>query len=122
MKANDIAIANKRCIYVRCGTVAPGFYCGSRRRGERLAVQVRRLPRPDSDGWWVEGQNIVVEYRFAEGRLDRLPDLAAELDRGRGHGESRGEGRGKWASSGEPQLKRRAKSYSRVGAPRSPSQ
>src|SRR5215831_8868104 len=28
---------------------------------------------------WVEGQNIVVDYRFAEGRLDRLPDLAAEL-------------------------------------------
>jgi ABC-type uncharacterized transport system substrate-binding protein len=30
---------------------------------------------------WVEGQNIVIEYRFAEGRLDRLPDLAAELVR-----------------------------------------
>jgi putative ABC transport system substrate-binding protein len=30
---------------------------------------------------WVEGQNIVVEYRWAEGRLDRLPDLAAELVR-----------------------------------------
>ena len=30
---------------------------------------------------WVEGQNIVVEYRFAEGRLDRLPALAAELVR-----------------------------------------
>ena len=30
---------------------------------------------------WVEGQNIVIEYRFAEGRLDRLPDLAAELIR-----------------------------------------
>src|SRR5262245_3500838 len=28
---------------------------------------------------WVEGQNIAVDYRFAEGRLDRLPDLAAEL-------------------------------------------
>jgi putative ABC transport system substrate-binding protein len=28
---------------------------------------------------WVEGQNIVVDYRFAEGRSDRLPDLAAEL-------------------------------------------
>ena len=28
---------------------------------------------------WVEGQNIVIDYRFAEGRLDRLPDLAAEL-------------------------------------------
>jgi len=30
---------------------------------------------------WVEGQNLVIEYRFAEGRLDRLPDLAAELIR-----------------------------------------
>lgn len=28
---------------------------------------------------WNEGQNIVIDYRFAEGRLDRLPDLAAEL-------------------------------------------
>jgi hypothetical protein len=30
---------------------------------------------------WVEGQNIVVEYRHAEGRFDRLSDLAAELVR-----------------------------------------
>jgi putative ABC transport system substrate-binding protein len=30
---------------------------------------------------WVEGQNIVIDFRFAEGRLDRLPDLAAELVR-----------------------------------------
>ncbi len=30
---------------------------------------------------WVEGQNIAIDYRFAEGRLDRLPDLAAELVR-----------------------------------------
>ena len=29
----------------------------------------------------VEGQNIVIDYRFAEGRFDRLPDLAAELVR-----------------------------------------
>ena len=28
---------------------------------------------------WVEGQNIVIEYRWAHGRLDRLPDLAMEL-------------------------------------------
>ena len=30
---------------------------------------------------WIEGQNIVIDFRFAEGRLDRLPDLAAELVR-----------------------------------------
>jgi putative tryptophan/tyrosine transport system substrate-binding protein len=30
---------------------------------------------------WVEGQNIVIEYRFAEGSYNRLPDLAAELVR-----------------------------------------
>src|SRR5438874_2278071 len=29
----------------------------------------------------VEGQNIVIDYRYAEGRVDRLPDLAAELVR-----------------------------------------
>jgi putative ABC transport system substrate-binding protein len=30
---------------------------------------------------WIEGQNIGIDYRFAEGRLDRLPELAAELVR-----------------------------------------
>jgi putative ABC transport system substrate-binding protein len=28
---------------------------------------------------YVEGRNIIVEYRWPEGRLDRLPELAAEL-------------------------------------------
>ena len=30
---------------------------------------------------YVEGQNLVIEYRYAEGRDDRLADLAAELVR-----------------------------------------
>jgi putative ABC transport system substrate-binding protein len=30
---------------------------------------------------WIEGQNISIEYRYSEGRDDRLPELAADLVR-----------------------------------------
>ena len=30
---------------------------------------------------YVEGKNIVIEYRYAEGKVERIPDLAAELVR-----------------------------------------
>jgi putative ABC transport system substrate-binding protein len=29
---------------------------------------------------YVENRSVVIEYRFAEGRYDRLPGLASELD------------------------------------------
>src|SRR3989441_8841345 len=47
------------------------------------------LPTSDSDGFrqglrehgYVEGQNLLLEWRVADGRDTRLPDLAAELVR-----------------------------------------
>jgi putative tryptophan/tyrosine transport system substrate-binding protein len=41
----------------------------------QVAIFVKRL----RELGWIEGQNIAMEYRWAEGRLDRYADIAAEL-------------------------------------------
>ena len=30
---------------------------------------------------WIEGRNLVLEYRYAQGKVERLPDLATDLAR-----------------------------------------
>src|SRR5438093_12144492 len=59
----------------------------------RIGFLSPRFPRSDRDPpvdafrqglrdlGYVEGQNLVIEYRGAEGQDERLPDLAAELAR-----------------------------------------
>jgi putative ABC transport system substrate-binding protein len=40
---------------------------------------VEEFRRGLGDLGYVEGQNIIVEWKFAEGMFERLPHLAAEL-------------------------------------------
>jgi putative ABC transport system substrate-binding protein len=48
---------------------------------ETVAPLVRALTEGLRDLGYVEGRNIVFERRYADGRMERLPELAAELVR-----------------------------------------
>jgi putative tryptophan/tyrosine transport system substrate-binding protein len=49
---------------------------GSALSGQSLLASFRQALR---DLGYVQGQNLVIESRYAEGRAERLPDLVVEL-------------------------------------------
>jgi ABC-type uncharacterized transport system substrate-binding protein len=48
---------------------------------ETSAYRVAAFRQGLKETGYVEGQNVAIEYRWAEGRYDRFPELAAELVR-----------------------------------------
>ena len=58
----------------RLGYLGSGDSAADAGRAEGIRLSLRGLG-------YIEGQNIVIEYRYAEGNFDRLPELAADLVR-----------------------------------------
>ena len=58
----------------RIGYLSPFDPVAESTRSEAIRLALRELG-------YIEGQNIAIEYRYAEGKLDRFPELAAELVR-----------------------------------------
>ena len=48
---------------------------------ESVARGVDAFLKALRDMGWIEGQNLVVEFRWADGNVERLPELAAEMVR-----------------------------------------
>jgi putative tryptophan/tyrosine transport system substrate-binding protein len=56
----------------RIGMLEPGTSASNSARIEAFRQGLRDLG-------YIEGQNITIEYRYADGKNERIPDLAAEL-------------------------------------------
>jgi putative tryptophan/tyrosine transport system substrate-binding protein len=61
----------------RLGYLAPGAAVQSTIAAQSIAAFQQGL----RELGWIEGRNIIIDYRFAEGSFERLPGLAAELVR-----------------------------------------
>ena len=58
----------------RIGYLSSGNTASESKRSEAIRLALRDLG-------YIEGQNIAIEYRYAEGKIDRAPERLAELAR-----------------------------------------
>ena len=69
-----LAQAQQPAKIAKIGFLNPDSQSTSLVRTEAFRLGLRELG-------YVEGQNVLIEYRFAEGQIDRFPEFAAELAR-----------------------------------------
>ena len=67
-----IAAAQQPKKVPRIGYLLPGNPNSESTDSEAIGLALRELA-------YIEGQNIAFEYRYAEGKRDRFPELAAQL-------------------------------------------
>src|SRR5262245_63978352 len=88
MKRKITVLALSTMLFALCGSVEAqqvgkvfriGFLDSSTASGSAVLVDAFRQEL--SKLGWVEGKNLTIEYRFAEQKTERLPELAAELVR-----------------------------------------
>ena len=70
----SLADAQQTGKVARIGFLDPSNASGSAALVDALRQELSKLG-------WIEGKNITIEYRYAEQKLERLPELAAELVR-----------------------------------------
>jgi putative ABC transport system substrate-binding protein len=70
----SLAKAQQPTKLLRIGFLDNSTPAGSAGRLEAFRQELSKLG-------WIEGKNVTFEYRFAEQKPDRLPDLAADLVR-----------------------------------------
>ena len=59
----------------RVGIFVPGSSSG----GDQFQLLVKAFRDGLRDLGWIEGQTVVIETRWGEGRLDEFPKIASEL-------------------------------------------
>src|SRR5215468_4462202 len=88
MKSKIIVFTLCAMLFALCGFVNAqqtgkifriGFLDNSTSSG--MAVLVNAFRQELSSLGWIDGKNIAIEYRFAEQKLERLPELSADLVR-----------------------------------------
>jgi putative ABC transport system substrate-binding protein len=88
MKRKITVLALSAMLFALCGSAEaqqPGkiFRIGFLDAGTAagMAVRVKVFLEELSKLGWIEGKNFTIEYRFGEGKLGRMPELAADLVR-----------------------------------------